>query len=335
LQDAAPAEPWPAIETVLTEELGPDRAVEVDPVPLAAASIGQAHAGVLPDGTEVVVKVRRPGVVELVDIDLALLERVARRLAHGWFARSGYDIVGLVHQFATTLRAELDYVAEAGNARRFAVNFARDTAVHIPWIVDELSTARVLTLQRIRGVKVNDLPGMAAAGIDRAALASRAARVTLQMVFRDGFFHADPHPGNFFIECDGRLGIIDFGMVGTVDDVTRVQLLALLAAVATGNSDAVVEGFLALGVANASVARAALRDDMVGLLHSQLDRPVGDVEIGELFNGLFAVVRRHHLLLPASLTLLLKTVVMFEGLGASLDPSFRLIDAVTSFFGPT
>jgi ubiquinone biosynthesis protein len=334
LQDAAPAEPWPAIETVLIEELGPDRAVEVDPVPLAAASIGQAHAGVLRGGTEVVVKVRRPGVVELVDIDLALLERVARRLSHGWFAHAGYDIVGLVHQFSTTLQAELDYVAEAGNARRFAANFAGDRAVHIPSVVDELSTARVLTLERIRGVKVNDLPGLAAAGIDRAALARRAARVTLQMVFRDGFFHADPHPGNFFIEPDGRLGIIDFGMVGTVDDATRVQLLALLAAVASGNSDAVVEGFLALGVAGATVARAALRDDMAGLFQSQVDRPLGEVQIGALFNGLLAVFRRHHLVLPPSLTLLLKTVVMCEGLGASLDPSFRLLDAVTSFVEP-
>lgn len=334
LQDAAPPAPWPAIEAVLDAELGAARPPQIDPTPLAAASIGQAHAGVLGDGTDVIVKVRRPGVVELVDVDLELFDEAAVALARRWAGAARYDVVALARQFAATLRGELDYVAEAANARRFAANFAGDPAVHVPQVVDEFSTARVLTLERLRGLKVDDDAGLAAAGIDRAALARRAARMTLQMVFRDGFFHADPHPGNFFVEADGRLGIIDFGMVGAVDAATRLQLLGVLAAVAGGDGDTVVDGFLALGLAGAAVDRAELRDDLVALLRSQLDRPLGDVAIGPLLGGVFAVVRRHHLVLPPDLALLLKTIVMSEGLGARLDPSFRLLDAVQSFVEP-
>lgn len=334
LQDSAPPAPWPAIEAVLDAELGAARPPHLDPTPLAAASIGQAHAGVLGDGTEVVVKVRRPGVVELIDVDLELFEEAAATLARRWPGAARYDVVALARQFAATLRAELDYVAEAANARRFATNFAGDPAVHVPKVVDEFSTARVLTLERLRGLKVDDDAGLAAAGIDRAALARRAARMTLQMVFRDGFFHADPHPGNFFVEADGRLGIIDFGMVGAVDAATRLQLLGLLAAVAAGDGDTVVDGFLALGLAGAGVDRAELRDDLVALFRSQLDRPLADVALGPLLGGVFATVRRHHLVLPPDLALLLKTIVMSEGLGARLDPSFRLLDAVQSFVQP-
>jgi ubiquinone biosynthesis protein len=336
LQDAAPAEPWPAIAAVLDAELGDrwgGRLAEVSPEPLAAASIGEAHAGLLDDGTAVVVKVRRPGVETLVDVDLELLEAVAARLARRSSTAQRYDIVGLARQFAATLRAELDYVAEAASARRFAANFAGDPAVHIPAVIGELSTGRVLTLERIGGVKIDDWAGLAAAGIDRVELARRSARVTLQMVFRDGFFHADPHPGNFFVEPGGRLGIIDFGMVGEVDEATRVRLLGLLAAVAAGNGDAMVEGFLSLGFAGVDVAGTALRDDLHELFGALLDRPLGEVAVGPLVDATFTVVRRHHLVLPPSMALLLKTIVMCEGLGARLDPGFRLLDAVNAFTG--
>jgi ubiquinone biosynthesis protein len=336
LQDAAPPVPWPAIQEVLDVELAhrTGRLAEVSPVPLAAASIGQAHAGLLDDGTEVVLKVRRPGVETLVDIDLDLLENVAARLARRSPTAEHYDLVGLARQFATTLRRELDYVAEAASARRFAINFAGDPEVQIPAVFDDLSTTRVLTLERIRGIKVDDDEGLAAAGIDRSALARRSAKVTLQMVFRDGFFHADPHPGNFFVEPGGRLGIIDFGMVGEVDQSTRLDLLAMLGAVAGGDADAMVAAFLRLGFADAGIVSPALGDDLAELFRSQFDRPLSDVALGSLIGSIFTVVRRHHLVLPPPLVLLLKTIMMCEGLGARLDPSFRLVDALAAFADP-
>lgn len=337
LQDAAPSEPWPAIDAVLIDALGSgylSRFARLDQEPLAAASIGQAHAGVLDDGTEVVVKVRRPGVADLVDVDLELLEAMAARLARRSAAAERYDLVGLARQFATTLRTELDYVREAASAQQFAANFADDPAVHIPDVITELSTEKVLTLERVRGVKVDDPAGLAGSGVNSHELARRAARVTLQMVFRDGFFHADPHPGNFFVEAGGRLGIIDFGMVGAVDEPTRFRLLSMLGAIAAGDGDAMVEAFLTLGFADTGVNETELRDDLAALFRSQLDRPLADVAVGSLVGEIFKVIRQHRLVLPPSMALLLKTIVMCEGLGARLDPSFRLLDAVTSFANP-
>ena len=204
LQDSAPAEPWPTIRAALISELGP-RLPLVDPVPLAAGSIGQAHAGVLRDGAEVVIKVRRPGVTALVADDLALIENMAAKTARRLPIAARYDLPALADQFGTTLRQELDYVAELANAAQFAANFTGDPTVRIPRAFKGLSTSRVLTLERLRGIKIDDLAGLDEAGIDRAELARHAAVVILQMVFRDGFFHADPHPGNFFIQPDGAL----------------------------------------------------------------------------------------------------------------------------------
>jgi len=334
LHDAAPAEPWPAVRAVLDRELrSPATEVfaRIDPTPLAAASIGQAHAAVLLDGTEVVVKVRRPAAIQQVQSDLRLVGSLADRVSRRFGAAARYDIVGLSREFAATLRAELDYRAEAANAERFAENFAGDPAVHIPRVYRELSTAQVLTLERVRGVKVDDVDGLAAAGIDRRRLAHRAARLTLQMVYRDGFFHADPHPGNLFVEPDGTIGLIDFGMVGTIDAATRSQLGRALVAVAVRDGDALVDAFLTLGFAGEAVERAALRDDLAALFAVQLERPLGDIVIADLFQDALALVRHHHLVLPTSLALLLKTMVMSEGLGARLDPTFRLMDAVVEF----
>ena len=330
LQDAAPAEPWPTVRAVLIAELGP-RLPDVDPVPLAAASIGQAHAGVLRDGTEVVVKVRRPGVTEVVAADLELIEAMAARVAKRLPLAARYDLPALANQFGTTLREELDYLAEATNAEQFAANFAGDPTVRIPRVFRDLSTARVLTIERLRGVKVDDLPGLDQAGIDRAGLARRAAMVILQMVYRDGLFHADPHPGNFFIQPDGGIGLIDFGMVGRVDEATRQGLLRVLVAIGAGDGGTLVDALVALGLAGRSVDRSQLSADLSKVFYDQLDRPISDIALGTLLSEVFAVVRRHHLVLPTQLALLLKTIVMWEGLGAQLDPSFRLLDAVIAF----
>ncbi len=233
LQDALPPVPGQVVRELVEQELGraPDDVfVHFDSVPLASASIGQAHAATLQDGTEEVVKVRRPGAVEQIEVDLEILHNLAAQASRRWKEAADYDLPGLAQEFARTLRAELDYLAEGRNAERFATNFAGDEGVHIPQVYWETSTSRVLTLERIRGVKVSDLEALDAGGIDRQSLAARAAEVAAQMIFDDGFFHADPHPGNLFIEPDGRIGLIDFGMVGVVDAELRERLAVLLVA---------------------------------------------------------------------------------------------------------
>lgn len=334
LQDAAPPVPAAAILETVAVELGCDAGAvfaTFELQPLAAASIGQAHAATLLDGSEVVVKVRRPGVVAQVEEDLAILARLAARAARRSRVARRYDLPGLTAQFAATLRAELDYVQEGHNAERFAADFADDASVHIPAVHWEATTSQVLTLERLRGVKVSEAPALDATGLDRAALARAAASISLRMVFEHGFFHADPHPGNFFVEPDGTIGLIDFGMVGAVDETTRRRLSALLAGFATGDGDTLVDNVLALGAASAAVDRARLRDDLLRLVADQLDRPLGDVSLGSLLGEILTVVRRHHLVLPADLALLVKTIAMCEGVGAQIDPSFTLPSVILPF----
>ncbi len=334
LQDQAPPVPTDEIEAVITAELGQHLDTlfaSFDRTPLAAASIGQAHAATLPDGTEVVVKVRRPGVVEQVEEDLEILRNSAAAATRRWEVADRYDLVGLAEEFAQTLRAELDYIREGRSAERFAANFAHDPAIHIPRIFWETTTSRVLTLERIGGIKIDELGALDEAGIDRSTLAERAARMLLQMVFDDGFFHADPHPGNFFIETEGRIGLIDFGMVGTVDEHTQQQLVDVLLAVTSEDSNALVDALLNLSVAGRRIDRDLLRRDLEHLQSRYYGRPLSEIALGPVLSEALGAVRRHSLHLPPNLALLFKTIIMSEALGAQLDPSFRLITVLVPY----
>lgn len=333
LQDTAPAIPREAVQAAVMSELGRPVAelfVELDWEPVAAASIGQAHAGRLLDGTEVIVKVRRPGVVEQVEEDLEILANLANAAARRWELAQDYDLPGLAQEFGQTLRAELDYLREGRNAERFADFFRDDESVQIPQVFWQATTSRIITLERIRGMKISDHAALDEAGIDRPGLARRATRIILRMVFELGFFHADPHPGNFFVEPDGRIGLIDFGMVGTVDDRTQQQLAELIFAVTQQDPAQLVDALLELGVARRRVDRHLLQDDLVHLLSRYYGRPLGEVPIGPLLNEVLTIVRRHRLQLPPNLALLIKTAIMDEGLGAQLDPTFNL----TSILAP-
>ena len=331
LQDAAPAVSGDAVRELIASELGhaPEQAfASFDIRPLAAASIGQAHSATLADGTELVVKVRRPGVVEQVEEDLEVLRNLAARASRRWEAAADYDVVGLAEEFAETLRAELNYLREGRNAERFAANFAGDADVHIPKVFWETTTSRVLTLERIRGINVGDLAALDAAGIDRRAVAVRATRVTAQMIFEDGFFHADPHPGNLFIEDDGRIGLIDFGMVGAIDERLRERLGSMLVALAREDPDRLADAVLDLRMARGPVDRARLRDDLAGLVRHYAGRTLAEIEFGRLIEEVLTIVRRHRVQLPRELALLLKMLAMNEGMASRLDPEFRLGDVL-------
>ena len=334
LQDSAPPVAFEEIHEVLVTELG--RPIEqlfaqFDPVPLAAASIGQAHAATLWDGTNVVVKVRRPGVVEQVNEDLEILKEFAATASRYWSFADRYDLTGLVEEFSQTLRSELDYIREGHNAERFAANFAIDPHVHVPRVFWEATTSRVLTLERICGVKINDLEALDEQRTDRRWLAQYATSVVLKMVCEDGFFHADPHPGNFFIEPNGSIGLIDFGMVGVLDEQTQEHLADLLISINRQDADGLVDVFLDLGVTRTRIDRASVRRDIDRLLSTYWGVPIGELKMTALLNDVYSVMRRHHLHLPSNLALLLKTVIMIEGLGVNLDPDFRLTNSLTPY----
>lgn len=334
LQDRVPSVPSDAIVTVVETELGgplADYFAGFEREPLAAASIGQAHAATLPDGTAVVVKVRRPGVVAQVEADLILLKGLAQTAQRRWPAAEQYDLVALADEFAHTIRDELDYQREGRSVEQFATNFSANPHIHIPRVFWSHSTAQVLTLERISGVKVTDVVALDAAGIDRAALAQRATDAILQMIFEHGLFHADLHPGNLFIESGGRIGLIDFGMVGTVSEATRDGLAAIILAVLGEDYERLVDALLALGFARQRVDRRALRGDLERLLAPYYGRALGQIAIGPLLEAAFATIRTHRLQLPPDLALLLKTLIMSEGMGAQLDPKFRLAEAIAPY----
>lgn len=324
LQDQALPVLTNAMEDILAEELGKpinDVFATFDPTPIAAASIGQVYTATLHDGTEVVVKVRRPGIVEQVEEDLEILQNLAVSASYRWELAKQYDVIGLAQEFAQTLRSELDYLREGRNAERFAKNFAHNPNVHIPRIFWESTTSRVLTMERIRGIKVSDLSALNAAGINRKTLAEQIAQLNLQMVFEDGFFHADPHPGNFFIKPNGRIGLIDFGMVGNLDANTQEHLAAILLAVISQDADRLVDAFLELGFAQQTVDRTLLRRDLQYLVSHYYGQPLGEIAIGKILNEMLDVVRRHHLQLPSNLGLFFKAGIINEGVVAHLDPS--------------
>jgi ubiquinone biosynthesis protein len=334
LQDAGPSVPCAVIREVMERELGGsiDGAfASFGSDPLAAASIGQAHAALLHDGTEVVVKVRRPGAVEEVEQDLEILQNCAARASRRWEPAARMDVVGIAEEFARQLRAELDYLAEGRNAERFARNFAHQPDVQIPRVFWETTTSRIITLERIDGMKVTDSTALDAAGVDRHALAERATHITAKMVFDDGFFHADPHPGNFFVQPNGRFGIIDFGMVGTLDDPMREGLGNLLVGVIRGDPDRLAGALIALGTSTGPVDRGRLREDLAALMARYGGRAVGDVALGEATAELMEVVRRHRLRVPPDLALLVKVIAVEEGVAEQLDPDFRIGEALAPY----
>lgn len=327
LQDAAKPVPGDVVRDAIREELGQDPEdlfTRFDMQPLASASIGQAHTAVLEDGTEVVVKVRRPGVVEEVEGDLEILRSLAVQASRRWSVAADYDVVALAADFAETLRAELDYLSEGHNAERFGKNFAGDADIRVPKVFWDTTTSRVITLERLRGVKISDTEALERAGIDRSALAARATRLLADMVFEHGFFHADPHPGNFLIEADGRIGLLDYGMVGEVDERSREQLAVLFAAFDRRDPQRIAAAFSDICTTTHRVDQARLAGDAERLMRTYEGLPLGKVKVGDVVRDVLAILRGHHLALPPNLAQVVKMIVMTEGLGASLDPEFQL-----------
>ena len=327
LQDSAEPVPWEEVLPVLREALGEqvmDRFEAFDTTPLASASIGQVYGARLPGGHDVVVKIRRPGIDEEVNEDLDILQGLAGYAGRHWDAARDYDVPGLMEEFAETLRSELDYTQEARNTRRFARNFAETPGVQIPTVHEEFSGPTVLTQERLYGLKVTDIAALDAAGIDRPALAAAAPDAEMKMVFDFGLFHADPHPGNIFVEPGGRIGLIDFGMVGEVDDKLRAQLSTLFVAVIRNDPDRMASALIRMCARTRRVDRLRLSRDLQQLMRLYQGRTLGTAPVGRIINGVLGVIRSHHLQLPREMALLLRMLIMTEGMGEVLDPDFSM-----------
>ncbi|MGE5575863.1 MAG: 2-polyprenylphenol 6-hydroxylase [Syntrophothermus sp.] len=333
LQDEVAPVPFAEIRAQVERELGaPVEELFASFVeePLAAASIGQVHRAVLPGGEEVVVKVQRPGVEALVRTDLEILLDLAR-VAEDRFELGAARPVAVVEEFARSIRKELDYRTEAQNIERFRKNFAQSATVVIPGVYWALTSRRVLTMEYMSGVKVSEIDALAVQGIDRRHIARIGAEAFIKQVLIDGFFHADLHPGNIFVRPDGKIALIDFGMVGRLDDETLKQITDLFLAIIEKNSGRVVKGLIGLGAVEGNVGTRELRVDIDGMLESYYDKPLADLQLGEIINELLTVTRRHGIRLPVDLALLGKAMVTMEGVGKQLDPSFNAFTVARPF----
>ncbi len=352
LQDEVPAAPFERIKARAEAEVGPLSAAfaSFDPTPLAAASLGQAHRAVLlpADAEEtgfdqVVVKVQRPDIEQIVEVDLAALRRVG-----GWLTRykpvsSRADVPALVEEFAITTLQEIDYLAEASNAEHFREAFAPDPQIRVPQVAWERTTRRVLTLEDVSAIRLGDYDAIDAAGIDRKAVAAKLIETYMQQIFTDGVFHADPHPGNLFVspspDAPGEFGLtfIDFGMVGRVPDNLRVGLRESLIAVATQDATRLVKSFKTLDVLLPSadtklieLAGAQVFDRFGGMAMSDLQ----NVSHAELMN--FGLQFRDLMVampfqLPENLLLLGRTLAILSGMCSGLDPDFNLWTAIAPY----
>ena len=334
LQDAAPPVPVEVIRAVVRSELGaePEEVFAAfDDRPLASASIGQAHAATLADGTPVVVKVRRPGAVSQVQVDLEILQNMATRATRAWEFARDFDAVGLVDEFAETIRAELDYLEEGRNAERFARDFDDDASVVIPRVYWEHTTSRVLTLERMGGMNVADAAALDEAGVDRDLVARRGADIVLKMIFEDRFFHADLHPGNLFIHGDGTIALIDFGMVGVIDEELRGHLSRLFIAMVRGDAELLTSALVEVSVTSGSVDRLTLRDDLRPFVRRYRLQSVRQTPFARMIAELFAILRSNRVRLPREMILLFKALLLIEALATELDPDFRLGNALEPY----
>lgn len=333
LQDAAPAVPFAELLPQLTEDLGePPEAVfpHLEPQALAAASLAQVHRARLADGTAVILKVRRPGIRPIVEADLRLLARLAEIVEAEAPELRRYRPREVVRQFTLSLRRELDFSAEGRSAERIAANFAAHPEIVVPRIHWPWTGERLNVQDYIEGIPGRDLAAVEAAGLDRRRLARRGARAVLKMMLEDGFFHADPHPGNVFYLPDNRIAFIDFGMTGRLSEERRYQLAALLHGLVSHDAEKVAEVLLDWS-GGAEVDSETLQPEIDAFVDQYHGVPLKNLDLGAMLSDLVAILREHGLALPPDLALLIKAFLTLEGMGRQLDPDFDMAGEAAPF----
>ena len=333
LQDSVPPEPFDELLPQLEKTLGRspfEVFQELQTEAIAGASIAQVHLAKLQDGTPVVLKVRRPNVRTRIDADLRLLAHLARLLESEIPESRRFQPTKIVSQFAKSLRHELDLAMEGRNTDRFVQNFAKDPNIVFAKVYWEHTSEDLLVMEHIEGIPGNDLEGARMAGLDLKQLGSRGADAVLKMVLIDGFFHADPHPGNVFYQAGNRIAMIDCGMVGRITMERRDQIANLLAALVSKDIDE-IRDILVMWAGDVSVDDEKLAADIDELIFNYESMPLKHVRFGVLLNELTTVMRENHLVVPPDLTMLFKALVTLEGLGRQLDPDFQIVHHLTPF----
>jgi ubiquinone biosynthesis protein len=334
LQDAVPPFGSEAARNQIESALGRPIAelfAEFDAAPIAAASIAQVHRARLFSGEEVAVKVRRPGLEQVIGTDLEILRGLASLLEENAPELRAYAPAEIVEEFARAITLEVDLSNEASNMQRFARNFAVDPQVHVPQLFATHSTPAVLTMEFVRGIKAKDIAGLDAAGIDRKKLAAGGVEFCLRQVFDHGFFHADPHPGNLFVLPGEVIVPIDMGMMGVLEPELVDALLELLVGILLRDAEKIARLFARLDLIDDRVDRVRLRRDIAALLERYASLPIGQIDVAALIGSLFEVLQRHRVRVPPELLLMGKALATVDGMARDLDPTLDPIEAVRPY----
>ena len=334
LQDKVPAFSYEQVERIIEQDFGktiPDLYRNFDPIPLAAASLGQVHRAQLHSGEEVVVKVQRPGLKKLFTIDLQILKGIARYFQNHPRWGRGRDWMGIYEECCRILWEEIEYLNEGRNADTFRRNFKQEAWVRVPRVYWRYSSPRALTLEYVPGIKISHYEAIEAAGLDRKNLAQLGAKAYLQQLLNDGFFHADPHPGNLAVSADGSLIFYDFGMMGRVQPITREKLLDTFFGIAQKDADRVVTSLIDLGALAPTGDMGAVRRSIQYMLDHFMDQPFEEQSVSAISDDLYEIAYDQPFRFPATFTFVMRAFSTLEGVGKGLDPDFNFMEVARPF----
>jgi ubiquinone biosynthesis protein len=322
------------VETILKEEYGRplnELFVSVEETPVASASISQVHRAVLPDGRIVALKVRRPEIAKVIQADLDIIKNLAQLVERRLPNLAIYRPLALAREFERTIKRELDFSTERRTMQRCRIQLGSDPTAHIPLVFDELSTASVIAMEFIDGVSIDDLDGIRRLQLDPKKVAVTGARILLRQIFEFGFFHADPHPGNLRVLEGGVIAPLDFGMFGLLDSKTRERIAGLLSGLLAQDADRVIRALELLDIRGMQLDSRGFRRDIAELVASYSELTLQTIDLSVLLQELVAVIRTHHLQIPADLVLLIRSLVTIEGVGRKLDPNFDIAGELVPF----
>ncbi len=334
LQDHAPHEDYATIRTILEQELRQSLSTlfaDIDPTPLAAASMAQVHRATLAQGQDAVVKVQRPHIQRTIAADLDILRDLARLAQRYLPDIRPLQPIGLVEEFARTIGRELDFLHELHNLERCAKQFADDPTVYIPTAYPALSTSRVLTMEYIQGIKITDHEALQQAGLDAKIVAVNGANALLKQIFMHGFFQGDPHPGNLKVLDDHVIAILDYGMFGMIDSETREHLALLLLGVSGRDAAKIVRALVELEVMAPDMDRRRLRREVGVLVDTHLAVPLEHLNLAAMMEEVLRMIRQHGLQVPPDFLLLLRALGTAESIGCELDPEFNIMQHLQPF----
>jgi len=334
LQDDVPSFPFEEVLTQITTELGgpvEQFFASIDSVPLAAASIAQVHRARLKTGEDVVIKVRRPGIVKTVESDISALMALAGLAERHVSGSELYDPVGVVREFARTIRREMDFTREGHTIEKFRDNFVKTPWMYFPRVYWDQTSRGILTMEYIAGVKVSDREKLIDQGLDCELIAKRGADSFLDMVIKHGFFHGDLHPGNVMILPGNIICLLDYGIVGRLDESLKTFLTDILSAIVNRDMDEIVSLLLFAGDISDTLDIRALKRDLFNFIDGYYEIPLKEIEVGRMLMEFIEIITLYNIRIPIDLMLLAKSLVLIEGMGRALDPAFDMVEHLRPF----